>query len=125
MITGVVTVDREAIVRLILRGPAGQETEIEAVIDTGYDGWLCLPTALIAQLELAWTRRGRAIMADGRECDFDIHEGIVIWDGQPYLTTVDAGEVIPLLGMSLLEGHELTLQVCLNGPVTIRALPSP
>ena len=32
MITGVVTDDRQAIIRLMVRGPAGQEQEIEAII---------------------------------------------------------------------------------------------
>jgi predicted aspartyl protease len=38
MITGVVTADREAVIRLTVRGPVGQEHEVEAVIDTGFDG---------------------------------------------------------------------------------------
>ena len=38
MITGVVTEDRQAIIKLTVRGPAGQEQEIEAIIDTGFDG---------------------------------------------------------------------------------------
>ena len=40
MITGVVTGDRQAIIHLVVRGPAGQEQEIEAIIDTEFDGWL-------------------------------------------------------------------------------------
>jgi len=37
MITGVVTADREAVIRLSVRGPTDQEHEVEAVIDTGFD----------------------------------------------------------------------------------------
>ena len=40
MITGIVTGDRQAIIHLVVRGPAGQEQEIEAIIDTEFDGWL-------------------------------------------------------------------------------------
>ncbi len=43
MIAGVVTASRQAIIRLTVRGPEGQEQEIEAVIDTGFDGTLTLP----------------------------------------------------------------------------------
>ena len=82
MITGVVTANREAVIRLAARGPADQEQEIEAVVDTGFDGWFSLPSALIAQLELQWRRRGRALLADGSECVFDIYEGMVLWDGR-------------------------------------------
>jgi predicted aspartyl protease len=62
MITGVVTNDRQAVIHLTVRGPAGQEQEIEAIIDTGFDGWLSLPSSLVAGLDLVWSRRGRALL---------------------------------------------------------------
>ena len=49
MITGIVTDRREAVIRLKVRGPTGQDQEIEAIIDTGFDGWLSLPSSIIAQ----------------------------------------------------------------------------
>jgi len=57
MITGVVTADREAVVRILMRGPAGQRERIEAVIDTGFDGWLSLPPALITLLDVRFVSR--------------------------------------------------------------------
>jgi clan AA aspartic protease len=81
MITGIVTVAREAVISLTIRGPNGQEQEIEAVIDTGFDGSLTLPLALITALGLPWRRRGRALLADGNESVFDIYEATVLWDG--------------------------------------------
>ena len=62
MITGVVTDDRQPVIHLLVRGPAGQEQEIEAIIDTGFDGWLSLPSSLITRLGLVWHRRGRALL---------------------------------------------------------------
>jgi clan AA aspartic protease len=82
MITGVVTDDHQAVIRLNVRGPTGQEKEIEAIIDTGFDGWLSLPSSLIVLLDLPWRQRGRALLADGSESIFDIYEGTVLWDGQ-------------------------------------------
>jgi clan AA aspartic protease len=79
MITGVVTNDRQAVIHLTVRGPAGQEQEIEAIIDTGFDGWLSLPSSLVAGLGLVWHRRGRALLADGSESVFDIYEAKVDW----------------------------------------------
>ena len=52
MITGVVTTDREAIIQLEVHGPALQIEVVDAIIDTGFDGWLSLPPALIGQLGL-------------------------------------------------------------------------
>jgi clan AA aspartic protease len=123
MITGTVTAEREAIIRLILRGPAGQQQKIEAVIDTGFDGWLCLPPALIALLGLPWRRRGRAVLADGSESLFDIYEGTVVWDRRRRRIPVDEADTTPLVGMALLDGYELTVQVRTRGRVLIKPLP--
>jgi clan AA aspartic protease len=121
MITGVVTDDRQALIRLIVRGPAGKEQEVEAIIDTGFDGWLSLPSSIISSLGLMWRRRGRALLADGSESIFDIYDAIVIWDGEARRIPVDQAETTPLVGMSLLEGYELTVQAQRGGNVTIAA----
>ena len=124
MIRGVVTADCEAVIRLVVRSPAGQEQEVEAVVDTGFDGWFSLPPALIAQLELEWRRRRRALLADGSECVFDIYEGTLVWHRKPRRVAVDEASTAPLVGMALLEGYELNLQVRNSGSVTIKALSS-
>jgi predicted aspartyl protease len=46
MITGLVTVDREAIIRLVVRGPGDREFGIDTAIDTGFDRRLSLPSSL-------------------------------------------------------------------------------
>ncbi len=122
MIAGTVTANREAIVPLLVVGPAGHEV-IEAVLDTGFDGSLTLPPILVSRLQLAWRQRGRALLADGSASFFDIHEGGVDWDGQLTRVAVDAVDSVPLIGMRLLEGFELTIQVRANGRVTIVVLP--
>ena len=123
MITGVVTPFYQATIHLIVRGPAGQEQEIEAVIDTGFDGTLSLLSADISALGLPWRRRGRALLADGTESLFDIYEAIVVWDGTPHRVAVDAADIDPLVGMRLLNGYELTVQVVVGGQVTITIIP--
>lgn len=120
--TGVVTDRREAVIRLRVRGPAGQDQEIEAIIDTGFDGWLSLPSSIVAQLALTWRQRGRALLADGSESVFDIYEATVDWDGELRRIPVDEAETVPLIGMSLLEGYELSIQVQRGGNVIVRAL---
>jgi len=122
MITGVVTDDRQPVIHLLVRGPVGQEQEIEAIIDTGFDGWLSLPSSLITRLRLVWHRRGRALLADGRESVFDIYEATVDWDGAARRIPVDTAETAPLVGMSLLEGYELIVRVQPGGFVIVKAL---
>jgi clan AA aspartic protease len=123
MMTGVVNAHLEALVRLTVRGPGGQEQEIEAVIDTGFDGSLSLPPPRIAALGLPWRRRGRALLADGSESVFDIYEATLMWDGALRRIAVDAADTDPLLGMALLYNYELTVQVVEGGCVRIQALP--
>lgn len=123
MITGIVTGAREAVISLTVRGPNGQEHEIEAVIDTGFDGSLTLPPALVTALGLPWRRRGRALLADGNESVFDICEATVIWDGRARRVSVDEVDVMPLVGMSLLYGYELTVQIVEGGRVHLKPLP--
>src|SRR5439155_7970057 len=111
MITGKVTANRQAVIRLTLRGPGGQVQRITAVIDTGFDGWLTLPPSLIVQLGLPWRRRGLAILADGSTSVCDIYEGIVVWDRGRRRIPVDEADTTPLVGMALLDGYELKAEV--------------
>ena len=123
MIDGLVSAYREAVIPVTVRGLEEQEQEVEAVIDTGFDGWLTLPASLIATLRLPWRRRGRAMLADGSEALFDVYDATVIWDGRLRRIAVDCVDSDPLVGMSLLDGYELTVQVIVGGIVGMKALP--
>ena len=123
MMTGVVTPFYQATIGLTVRGPAGDEQEIEAVIDTGFDGSLSLSPVYITALGLPWRRRGRALLADGTDSLFDIYEATVVWDGLPRRVAVDAADIDPLVGMRLLDGYELTIQAVVGGQVFIKAFP--
>lgn len=123
MISGWVNAFREAVVRLPVQGARGQEQAIEAVLDTGFNGYLTLPPELITELGLPFRRSGRAVLGDGSAVTFDIHEAVVIWDGRPRRIPVDAADSDPLLGMGLLYGHLLSVEVLEGGSASIRPLP--
>jgi clan AA aspartic protease len=123
MIKGFVNSHREAVVRLLARGPLGREQEVEAVLDTGFSGFMTLPASVITALNLSFHSRGRALLGDGSEVVFDTFEGIVIWHGQSRRILVESADVEPLLGMNVLYGSELTVQVVEGGDVVIRELP--
>lgn len=106
MIYGVVRT-LEATVELSVRGSAGQERRVEAVIDSGFTGSLTLPGALLASLQLPIQGVLRGILADGSERLFDVYEATVMWDGKPCQVPVAEADGAPLVGMSLLNGYEL------------------
>ena len=81
MITGAVNSDREAVVRITWRDVSGQKHERDAIIDTGFSGWLTLPPDFIAGLGLPWRDVGAAVLADGSQVLFDSYDAVVIWDG--------------------------------------------
>ena len=122
MIAGMVNTNREATIRLLVRGPQGHQQEIEAIIDTGFTGFLTLPPILVATLGLTWLCRQPGILADGRVEYFNVYVATVIWDGQPRTVEVEAADTEPLVGM-ILEHHALRIDVLNGGLVTITALP--
>lgn len=122
MLVGVVNTRWEARVRLPVKGADGVEHAVDAIVDTGFTGSLTLPTAVIARLGLPWRTRGTAELADGSIDEFDIHTGIVIRNGKPRHILVEAAETTPLVGMRLLRGCDLRVQVIKGGRVTIDAL---
>ena len=121
MIEGAVNAHYEAVVRLPLLDSSGQTREIEAVIDTGYNGFLTLPPALVAELELTWLGRKSLILANGSRDVFDTYGVTVLWDGQSRFVDADEADATPLVGMSMLDRHDLSIQVRDGGRVVIQA----
>ena len=123
MIRGPVNGRREAVVPLRVRGSGGTELDVDAVVDSGFTALLTLPPAAVAALGLARQSVDGAVLADGSLRQFDIYAAEVAWGGswRPVLVSAVGDEV--LLGMRLLEGHELRIAVGPGGAVEITALP--
>jgi clan AA aspartic protease len=121
MITGVVNAGREAIARLEGRGPRGERREIDTILDTGLNGFLTLPHTVITALALPHLGRGRAILVDGSEALFDLYETAVVWERERRVVEVEATRGVALLGMAMLDGHDLRIRVIEGGRVTIEA----
>jgi clan AA aspartic protease len=122
MITGVTKSDGGRI-HLNVKGLRGREQQVEAIIDTGYTASLTLPRAVVAALGLRWRSVDRFTLADGSECIFDVYVAKLDWDGKVRTILVDEADTDPLVGMRLLRGHELKMQVRARGKVTIKRLP--
>ena len=123
MIGGIVNARREAVLRIRLRGPAGDEMEVDAVLDSGFTSSLTLPPDAVAALGLVRQSGGRATLADGSIRAFDIYAVEVSWGGnwRPILASDVGGEC--LLGMLLLAGCRACIEVVPGGAVEITPLP--
>ncbi|HVC95720.1 MAG TPA: hypothetical protein VND64_18650, partial [Pirellulales bacterium] len=104
MMTGLVNADLEPRLLLTARAASGQPRDLEVVIDTGFNGFLTLPPALIAALGLRWLCRQQGELADGSLLAFDVYVATVDWDGRPRNVEVEAADAQPLLGMALMQG---------------------
>ncbi len=121
MIQGVVNDAYEAVVNLSLQGPQGQARDIEAVIDTGYSGFLTLRTSLVAELGQPFAYFRQALLANDDVATFDVHDVTILWDGQPRRIKADATGSTQLVGMLLLEQYSLNIEVERGGRVAIQA----
>ena len=123
MMQGYVNAAYEAVVSVVV-SYEGKLKSVNAVIDTGFTGFLSLPSTIIAELELPWSYRDRATLGDGSETLFDIHEASVIWDGKFREIEINSADTDPLLGMRMLRGYRLQVDTIQGGLVTIKALPN-
>jgi clan AA aspartic protease len=107
MIYGVVNLRREATLSLVVGNSNGQRQVIDTVVDTGFSGFLSLPSSIITSLGLPWSASDIVTLGDGSETLFDLYTATVIWDGQYREIYIAESETEPLLGMSLLYGYRL------------------
>jgi clan AA aspartic protease len=122
MIYGVVNLQREATLPLVVGNAQKQQQVVDTVIDTGFNGFLSLPSTVIATLNLPWSAADIVTLGDGSQTLFDIYTAMVIWDGQYREIDIAASETEPLLGMAMLYGYRLQVDNVEGGIVKIEEL---
>lgn len=117
---GHVDTDGRAMVTVSLRPSAGAAAhEIEAWIDTGFNGDLVVPQQQISDLELPLTGTAIATLADGSEVALKRYACRIDWFGEERDLEVVANDGgSPLLGVGLLDGYDLHISYR-TGKVTI------
>lgn len=121
MMYGSVNQNCEAILPVVVKNNTQTEV-IDAVIDTGFSGFLTLPSSTIAALDLVWKGRDTATLGDGTFCIFEVYIATVIWDGQYCTIDINESETVPLIGMRLLRGYDLHIQAIEGNSVKLEAL---
>lgn len=122
MITGTV-LQRWPTVIITVSSPTGLQSDIEALVDTGFTGYLTLPISTVTALGLPFRSYYTAGLADGSSVRLSLYEAIVLWHGAQRSAFVLATGRQPLLGMSLIYGSRLSLDRADGGAVILDELP--
>jgi clan AA aspartic protease len=125
MIEGAVHGQSDAIVELAVLGPGGDRERLDFRIDTGFDGALTLHSAVVAALGLRRTGTKWIRLADGSTVLSDVCDAVVEWDGAHRPVGVQIADIGALMGMALLGGHQLRMDVVDGGAVRISRLAQP
>jgi clan AA aspartic protease len=95
---------------------------LDAVIDTGFNGALTLPLEIIRSLSLIRRAPRSLDLADGSTVILDMYKANIGWNGGAQDILVFAAEGDALIGMALLTGYNLTVDVIIGGRVSITKL---
>jgi clan AA aspartic protease len=123
VIRGQVDPHDQAVIPLQIRHPDGSWDQLDVVADTGFSGYLTLPSTQIAALQLPFQQRQTYTLGDGSNVLFDVYLATVMWDARERDIAVleAAGDL--LIGMRMLRGFRLLIDVIDGGDVVIEARP--
>ena len=124
MMTGHVTAEGEIALTLAPADP--QSTPIEAIVDTGFNGELTLPSDLLQSLGAIPAGTRTAELADGSLVVMNVHAVRILWHGQPCDVAAMETDSTPLVGMSLLWGSRVAFDARDQGTLAIEEItPGP
>ena len=116
---GLMNAMREPVVSLGLAGGASVRL-IDAVIDTGFTGWLTLPPDVVADMDLSSAGISYGVLADGREVALDTYYVTVMLEGEPRRVIAQVAPPPALAGMELFDGDVICIEDSPGGAVTIQ-----
>ncbi len=121
MIIGEVVAD-EIVIELAVFGADERPATLRAIVDTGFTEALTLPAELVSALGLIRVDTIPMILADGSRILCRVYSGTVLWDGDQRPVLIHASDGSALVGMTLLRGSHLTVDVIDGGRLTIEPL---
>ena len=124
MICGAVNECLEPWIELAIQDRQGGNHLIQALLDTGFNGFLTLPSCWLLDMGLECVTHVRVTLADGSEIVSDLFTAIALWDGKLIEIDVEAADTDPLVGMAMLANHDLRMRVIPQGEVAINSIPS-
>ena len=121
MISGTVTGDREIMIQLDVLAANQSAVSVQAVVDTGFNGFLTLPINVLNALDASSAGTRRAELGDGNLVELDVYVVKVKWHDENRDVLGLQTEATPLVGMSLLWGSRVGFDAQDGGAVTIEA----
>lgn len=109
-------------IELGVAGSDGVFRTLSVVVDTGFTGWLTLPPELIRELGLKYQGERYTVFADGQGTMVELYVARISWDGQALHRLVHQSDSVPLIGMYLMTGYHLAVDVRAGGAVTLSEL---
>ena len=119
MTSGYMRSANEAIAEVSVRGQGATIVTVDAIIDTGFTQYLTLPPATIAALGLDRKGELRIRLADGSWRKAYVYEAVVKLHEDWMSVNVEESDGDILIGMGLLYGSQLTIDIIEDGHVSI------
>lgn len=104
-----------------MRGATGAQ-EIEAAIDTGFTDNLLLPNTILEAIGAERLQDTQVILANGAEDVMGVYAVEIEWFGAWYGLRVFAADADALIGVGLLKGCELRIEIVPGGSVEVTPL---
>lgn len=123
MILGQVGQLLEPRIPLTLLDSTGGPLHISATIDTGFYGFLVLPPVLVQHLCLESLAEYPVELADSSVISPFHFQAKILWRDAERIIRVIEMESEPLVGVNLLWGHHLAIDLIVGGTVTLTPLP--
>ena len=118
MIRGRVRAGREALVPITIHGT--RPSAIEAVVDTGFTGHICLAAHLRRRMVLRRAGQVEMELADGRRVEQAAYLGEVSFDGRRRTVLVTlTRSADSLIGTSLLAGKTIRVEFVRGGTIVV------
>ncbi len=113
-----------AVISVDLFDRQGRLYRINAIVDTGFDDFLALPTHLVQRLGLVWASRISMHVATSELAQFDTYAATILWLGNRLSIRVVQTQSEILVGIRLLRESQLTAQFWEGGSVSVQSRPA-
>ena len=122
MTTGRVVSTRKPLVPITVLDSQGNSHTIQFIVDTGFNGQMLLPKRYTDRLGLPIAEWIDARPATGDFVKIPYSEATVVWQGTRQKAQILHLDAEPLVGMSFLWNHRITIDAVPNGAVSIAPL---